>query len=80
LRIYYTTDPYLKILSISIRRGLTPLIINGQQKQRKNKIRHVYMVSDPTALAPTRRGGNGGIRSRGGDDVDGDFWAGPLPF
>jgi hypothetical protein len=38
------------------------------------------MVSDPTALAPTRRGGDGGIRSRGGDDVDGDFWAGPLLF
>jgi hypothetical protein len=30
--------------------------------------------------APRRRGGNGGIRSGGSDDVDGDLWAGPLPF
>jgi hypothetical protein len=44
MRIYYTTDPYLKILSISISKRPYPVIINGQQKKRKNKIRRVCMV------------------------------------
>jgi hypothetical protein len=39
-----------------------------------------HMEATTNGSGSEEEGRRRGIRSGGGDDVDGDFWAGPLPF